>query len=160
MQSTTDNSTPEGRPKTETKDGLLLRGACETKTMHAKEVFGKWWGRRGRTRNQKTNQMGSQRPCLPGAPFPSPGPGSPAVNRSFLKEHLGKELSPASQRIGEGIRKISGDPSVAQAPPWGLCYTYSQAKARGLGQQHLGRDREAWSPPSWPKDYQVGYYQR
>lgn len=70
VRSTTDNSTPEGRPKTETKDGLLLRGACETKTMHAKEVFGKWWGRRGRTRNQKTNQVGSQLPCLPGAPSP------------------------------------------------------------------------------------------
>lgn len=42
VQSTTDNSTPEGRPKTETKDGLLLRGACETKTMHAKKVFGRW----------------------------------------------------------------------------------------------------------------------
>lgn len=69
VPSTTNNSTPKGRPKTETKDGLLLRGACETKTMHAKKVFGKWWGRRGRTRNQKTNSGGKPAPKPPGAPL-------------------------------------------------------------------------------------------
>lgn len=53
---------------TETKDGLLLRGACETKTMHAKKVFGKWWGRRGRTRNQTTSSDRKPAPMSPRDP--------------------------------------------------------------------------------------------
>ena len=73
VPSTTDSSTPEGRRKTETKDGLLLRGACETKTMHAKKVFGGWWGRRGRTRNQKTNSAGMPAPKPPGVSSPPQG---------------------------------------------------------------------------------------
>lgn len=74
VRSTTDSPTPEGRPKTETKDGLLLRGACETKTMHAKKVFGRWGGgRRGRTRNQTTNSGGKPAPEPPGVPSPSQG---------------------------------------------------------------------------------------
>lgn len=94
VQSTTDNSTLEGRPQTETKDGLLLRGACETKTMHAKKVFGKWWGRRGRTTNQKTNSGGKPVLAPPSPPlYPTPGPVSPVVKRSFLKEHQDKDIS-------------------------------------------------------------------
>lgn len=71
VRSTTDSPTPEGRPKTETKDGLLLRGACETKTMHAKKVFGRLGGGGGEEEEQEIKrqiQVGSQLPSLPGSP--------------------------------------------------------------------------------------------
>lgn len=82
MRSTADSSTLEGRYK-ETKDGLLLRGACDTKTMHAKEVFGTWWGRRGRTRSQETSSGGKLVAMPPQGPRPFPTP---------FEHSLGKEI--------------------------------------------------------------------
>lgn len=68
VRSTTDSSTPEGRPKTETKDGLLLRGACETKTMHAKKVFGDGGEEEEEQEIKRQIHVGRQLPSLPGSP--------------------------------------------------------------------------------------------
>lgn len=125
VRSSTNNSTPEGRPKTETKDGLLLRGACETKTMHAKKVFEKRWRRRGRTRNQKTNSGGKP------APEPPRGPPSSRAYESSRKELF----KGASRRVEE--KKISREPQGAQAPV-GLLLCLSLGKGPGSADT-LGR---------------------
>lgn len=110
VQSTTDNSTLERRPQTETKDGLLLRGACETKTMHAKKVYGKWRGRRGRTTHQKTSSGG--KPVL--APPSTPTLSAPRTCESSGEEELFEGTSRQRRLLLpkglSGEKKLSAEP--------------------------------------------------
>lgn len=120
-----------GRPQTETKDGLLLRGACETKTMHAKKVFGEWWGRRGRTRNQKTNSGGMPISVPPGPPR------HPMACGPVVKGHLGICV-PHIPRT-EGRRNLLGW-GTGCGPAPGLLYAYAggQGWCSGSSADHVG----------------------
>lgn len=86
-----DSSTPEATRKTETKDGLLLRGACGTKTMHAKRYLGDGGEEEEEQEIKRQIQLGCQLPSLRGL-LPLPGPVSQEGKRSSFKEHQGRDI--------------------------------------------------------------------
>lgn len=71
--------------------------------MHAKKVFGKWWGRRGRTRNQKTNSGGKPAPMPPWGPRPLPTSWESVGEEKLPDGAPRPDMPPASQRTeGKG----------------------------------------------------------